>query len=296
MRIEDLRSEDERESVVTIEGLERALTLVHITDSHVSEADERDPRAREFAAKYQETFEQHTPNRVSAREVFEQTIERSRRLAADCTILTGDIIHFPSRTALEILKKNLASLRGPYLYTLGNHDWHFPYLESNDDTREAHYNLFAELTGGDPAAQVVRLGGVRLVALDNSNYRVTRQQLDFLRSQLQTGEPCLLFIHIPLYIESLAPSVIEKWGAPIMMGASGWPDESRSQWKARPNDKSTTALLELLTKGPAENLVGIFCGHVHFAHADEVRPGRFQYVSQPGFTGGYRVIRLKRAD
>ncbi len=292
MHIQDLQSENEGETVVTIEGLDRALTIVHITDSHIVEADHRDPRALEIAPHFQELFEKHTPNGEPTLEVFHRTLEHSNSLAADCTVLTGDISHFPTHASLEIIQKSVDSLQGLYLYTLGNHDWHFPYLEWNDHTREEHYPLFAKLTGGDPAGQVVQMAGVRLIALDNSNYQVTPHQLDFLRRQLQTGDPCLLFIHIPLYLRSLAPAVIEKWQEPIMMGAPGWTKETRMKLMALQDDQSTTECLHLLTERAAENLVGVFCGHVHFAHVDEVRPGRYQYVTQPGFSEGYRVIRL----
>ena len=295
MYVEHFHSENERETVAKIEGLERPLILVHITDSHMAEADQRDPRALESVAKIQKTFEEHTPNGESAREVFVRTIKHCERLSADCTILTGDIIHFPARAALDAIANGVDSLKGQYLYTLGNHDWHFPYLQWNDDTRNAHYYLFADLTGGNPAAQVLQLAGVRLVALDNSNYQVTPGQLKFLRDQLHSGDPCLLFLHIPLYVPSLAPAVIERWKVPIMMAAPGWTEETRKQVMIRPDDESTTACLRLLAEGDVDNLVGIFCGHVHFAHTDQLGPGCFQYVTQPGFAGGYREIRLQPA-
>ncbi|MBT4609670.1 MAG: hypothetical protein HOC05_06505, partial [Gemmatimonadetes bacterium] len=50
---------------------------------------------------------------------------------------------------------------------------------------------------------------------------------------------------------------------------------------------------ELLVSGDTANLAGIFCGHVHFPHADAYRDGRYQYVTTPGFAGGSRIIELK---
>ena len=42
------------------------------------------------------------------------------------------------------------------------------------------------------------------------------------------------------------------------------------------------------------HLAGIFCGHVHFSHAGAFRENCLQYVTNPGFAGGYRIIELKR--
>jgi predicted phosphodiesterase len=293
MRIEHVQTQDEHQAVIGIEGLERPQTLMHITDSHMVAADDRDPEAFEVAEQCTEAFQKLTPGCVPPQQLFEQAIERSNRMEVDCTVLTGDIIHFPAYAAVEIIERGVSALRGPYLYTPGNHDWFFPYHQWSDATREQHYPRLAHLAGNSPAAQVLQLGGVRLVVLDNSNYQMTQQQLEFLRLQLRTGEPCLLFVHIPLYTPALAPAVLEKWKAPIMMAAPGWTEQMRTQWLVRESDESTTACHRLLTQADADNLVGVFCGHVHFPHVGEVRPGRLQYVTREGFRDGYRVIKLE---
>ncbi len=78
-----------------------------------------------------------------------------------------------------------------FLYTPGNHDWEYPGQPWNDATREAYYPRFAGLTNGSPAQQVVVVGGVRLIGIDNSNYQVTTEQVAFVAEQLATGDPCL---------------------------------------------------------------------------------------------------------
>ena len=138
---------------------------------------------------------------------------------------------------------------------------------------------------------------MRLVTLDNSMYQVTDEQVDFLRDELDSGQPCLLFIHIPIWLKSLAPEVMDKWQAPIMMASpDGWTEGSREKWRVAETSASTKACHELLTSKAATNLAGIFCGHVHFAHAGEVQPGCQQYVTAPGFEGGYRWIELTALD
>ena len=292
MRSEHLQPENDRETVIAIDGLARELTLLHITDSHMAAADDRDPEALEHATRFQALFEERTPDHVPPRQLFEKALAHANAINADATLLTGDIIHFPSHAALELIEQGVQTLQSPYLYTLGNHDWYFPHLDWNDDTRLAHYPRFDHLTNKTPAAQVLDIEDIRLIAIDNSNYHTTPEQLDFLRQQLATDRPCLLFIHIPIAIPSLIPAVVEVWKEPIVMGADGWSEEGKKKWRVADNNESTLACRQLLIE-EAQNLVGIFCGHVHFPHADEVHPGCMQYVTKPGFEGGYREIKLR---
>lgn len=295
MRIEHQLDGDDTTATIHIEGLTQDLAILHLTDSHMVAGDERDPEADQHIEHFSALFEERTPGHVPTSTLFHQTIEHVGAQPLDAAALTGDIIHFPSLAAIEHIERGVAALGVPTLYTLGNHDWHFPHLPWSDETRAAHYPLFYGLTNDSPACQAIDVGGVRLITLDNSNYQVSPAQVEFLRTQLASGLPCLLFIHIPLWIESLAPAVVEQWKAPIVMAAQhGWTDETRERWKVPGNGDSTEACLELLTADTlGENLAGIFCGHVHFPHADAFRSGRYQYVTKPGFAGGYRLVHLK---
>lgn len=294
MQIRHLNLNDPDETVIGIEGLEQPLHLMHITDSHFAEWDQRDADARADGERVQGIFQERTPEGALPRRVFVQALERSNALGVDATVLTGDIIHFPAWAGLEALEAEIGVLQAPYLYTLGNHDWHFAHLPWGEATRAAHYGRFARLTDPGPAAQVQRLGDVLLVALDNSTYQVDEAQVEFLRRQLETGLPCLLFIHIPVDIPTLRSAVVERWQAPIVMGAEdGWDQESRKKWLTDGVRPATRDFMELIRGAGAANLVGIFCGHVHFVHADAFAPERVQYITRPGFEGGYRQIRLQ---
>lgn len=294
MQIEHLLHDGDSTTTIRVEGLKRDLKILHLTDSHMAEGDERDPAAAEHVASFQARFAERTPGNVSARKVFFEALQRGKQIGVDAAALTGDMIHFPTQRGLELIAAGLDGLGVPSLYALGNHDWHFPHLPWNDTTRAEQYPRFHDLTGGNPACQSLELGGVRLIALDNSNYQVSAEQVAFLRQELDRGEPCLLFIHIPLWIASLAPAVMEMWKAPIMMASpEGWVQQTRERWRVAGNDAATLECHELLVSGPSENLAGIFCGHVHFPHTDEYRAGRYQYVTALGLGGGSRVIELE---
>ena len=42
----------------------------------------------------------------------------------------------------------------------------------------------------------------------------------------------------------------------------------------------------------AENLVAVFCGHIHFAHADSINLNAIQYVGAPGFDANSRLVEV----
>ena len=287
MKIFHLDPEHPTETVIQIEGLRRSVNLLHVTDSHLELADDRDPEALELVKSRE-------AKRPQVHKRFTQALARSNELGVDATIFTGDITNFPSWAAIDTISSGVATLSAPYLYTFGNHDWHFPFLDWNDATRDEHYPRFAGLIDEDPKCQVKEIGGVKLIALDNSNYQISTSQSRFLKDQLATGSPCLLFIHIPIFIRSLLNPVLERWNSPIMMASTeGWTEETRT---ANPDffpHETTLEFHRFLTEGASDSVAAIFCGHVHFSHADAYRAGRFQYVTNPGFDGSSRFIRLE---
>ncbi len=287
MKIYHLHPEHPTETVIQIEGMHRSVTLMHITDSHLNLADDRDPEALEL-------IKVGKAKRPESHERFIEALARSNALEVDATILTGDITNFPSWAAIDAIADGVETLSAPYLYTLGNHDWQFPFLQWNDATRDEYYPRFAGLIDGDPRCQVKEIGGVKLIALDNSNYQISVVQVRFLEDQLATGAPCLLFIHIPIFIRSLLFPVLERWKTPLMMAASeGWTEETRTAKSELLPNEMTLAFHRFLTEGASHNIAAIFCGHVHFPHTDAYRAGRFQYVTNAGFDGASRLVRLE---
>lgn len=285
------------ETEIEIPGLPTELTIVHITDSHLTEADVRDDvTVQQLAIERTAVFMPHGENERVTPGFLATHIDLCNEISAHGVVFTGDIIDFPSQLNLDLLKQTFSQLEMPYLYTLGNHDWSYPHLPFSDEVRSSHYDRFRDWSTRVPGCEVLELGDVNLVAVDNSNYQLTWEQFDFIRQQTETGRPSLLFMHIPVYQPDLAQDVRKVWGAPIMMGAPGWTVKAMQDWNVRETDDSTAAFCQWLSSHEqGDRVLGVFCGHVHFAHTGAYRPGRFQYVTEPGFTGGCRILRLKPA-
>ena len=291
-RFVHVQAENPDATTILIAGLPRPLTLLQITDSHLAEVDERDPLTFASLARPAEPSAPRWPTDWEPRRHLRAALTYANHAQVDYVVLTGDILHFPSAANLETLEQELKALAAPYLYMCGNHDWQFPHLPANERTRAEYRSCFDRFTDGTPSFQAREVGGVRLLALDNSTYQVDDAQLGFLRQQVAADLPCLLFMHIPLYTPALAPPVVDKWGAPIMLAALDWNPAAQADWQVRDPDASTLAFHRLLTEGEAPIVAAAFSGHVHFTHAAPFAKEQMQYVTRPGFDGGSRLIRL----
>ena len=291
MDIATTLAEDADRAEIAIEGLARPVTLMHITDSHMVEWDARDVQIEEDGRQKRESFMQRTPNNRPMSQLFIEQLDRGVAADVDAFLLSGDMIHFPAYAGIELIRDALAKTGKPYIYVTGNHDWLFPFETYNESTRAAYYSRFHGLMGCDPSAQALDVGGVRIIGLDNSIHQLSETQVDFLEKQLASGLPCVVCMHMPLYLPDLDLLVREKWKSPIMMGVPA-SEEVRTKWPELVPAAPTRKGVEVLLSENAANLAAICCGHVHFPHAGLVRPNCFQYVTQPCFEGGYRMIRL----
>lgn len=293
MHIEHVNPFDADETVIQIEGLSRPVTIVQVADSHLSECDQRDHEALGAAEETDKHFRLHSPTGAPMRRQLREILDHCVTLKADCVVLAGDIIHFPTFANIEALTADLSESSIPFLYVPGNHDWHYPNSPWNERTRHQYYTRLTPLTCGSPAHQAYNVHGLTLAGIDNSTYQASAEQLDFLRQELSSGGPCLLFMHIPVYVPSLMADVMDRWQAPIMMGAPGWTSQARARWMVDDIQPGTHEFCEFLTGGTADNLAGIFAGHIHIPHTDAFRDQRYQYCCKPAYQGGFRVIRVE---
>lgn len=287
MKFDHLRTNNETQAVIRVEGLSAPLVLMHVTDTHMNETDAEEG-SKVFGASYAE----YSFDALNTRTHFNRLLEYANDLNADGVILTGDIVNGATVKNLLYLEQRLATLKAPYLYTPGNHDWEYPGEPWGEPTRQKHYAKFERITAGNPGGQALEIGGMLLVTLDNSTYQISQEQLAWAQRELARGLPTLLFMHIPIYIPTLLGDVLREWEAPIMMAAEGWTREQLEKWQVEPPSPSTLAFYRLIWDDPYENVAGLFCGHIHFSHRDPFGRNACQYVTRAAFVGGYRIIRL----
>ena len=281
-------------ATVRIEGLTAPVRMLHLTDSHVQLYDERDGDRVEACADFCRRFAQQLEE-DGCEDAPEETFHRQLAQAAtedlDLLALTGDTAHFPSPASVEFVVRQVAALGVPMMYTCGNHDVHYTNEPVNDEVRLARLPALQPLHRGDPDFEAREIGGIRFVTVDSAVPQMSARQVELMRTQLQDATPIVLLTHWPLSLPTLRGPVVAHMGSPIMIGDPDWSVESRIDWQVSEDTSETLEFVRLVTTAP--NLVAVFCGHVHFAHADAINTRAVQYVGRPGLEGGRLLVQFE---
>jgi hypothetical protein len=274
--------------------LTKPFNLLMLADTHLFRDDLRGEPHRQFSARMARAYNQTQHFRTGAPTDPEQGFAGALRAAqenrAALLALVGDLVSFPSVAAVEWVQAHLQAVGIPYLYTAGNHDWHYEGMAGSLNSLRATWcasRLAPLYQGESPLMSVREVNGVRFIALDNSTYEIQPEQLQFFRAQVASGQPLVLFVHIPLY----AP------GRPLGFGC-GHPEwgaasdrshelERRPRWPAGGHTAVTFDFLREVFATPT--LLGIFAGHTHRASLDVVN-GIPQFVTDANATGAYLSV------
>ena len=271
-------------ATICVEGLRQTVRMLHVTDSHIALINDRDAEHIEACTGACERF-------ASRELIFDQLMTEAKGSSLDLMALTGDMIHFPSQAGVESLVRSIDKVGVPTLYTSGNHDWHYPGIEGRGELREVWWDALAPLHHGQAAYARHEIGGIQFLLLDDSIYQVSAAQTAFVKTYLANGMPTVLLIHIPLSLPTLRSATLEHFDAPILIGDPDWAIESRDRWGTGEDLPSTLEFARILVR--AENLVAVFCGHIHFAHADTINLNAVQYVGAPGFDTNSRLVEFR---
>ena len=274
--------------------IKEPIKVVHIADTHLFRDDERGIPYQEFSGRMAKAYNVTTHFKTGAttnpEEAFVQTLAFAKAEQADVITLVGDLFSFPSEAAIEWALAKLADTGIPYIYTAGNHDWHYEGMEGSLASLRDTWikkRLLPFYQGNDPLMAAYDIKGIRFLAIDNSTYQITEEQLAFFEDQVASGLPLVLLVHIPLY----AP------GKPLAFGC-GHPDwgaatdrnyalERRPKWPKEGHTPTTFRFHKKVFTAP--NLLGVFAGHSHRSSMEMIK-GKPQIVSDDNASGGYLDI------
>jgi predicted phosphodiesterase len=282
------------ETIISIPNLKKDLNILQISDSHISCDNESDQEYVQYSARMNRAFQSikhyKTGNPSTTTDNFKEILQLGIKEKVDLIALTGDIINYPSATAVNFVKSEMVACGIPYMYTAGNHDWHYEGMEGSADALRKYWcetRLKPLYTGGILYSSKI-VNGVNLVMVDNSAYQVNEEQLAFFMQQKKRPEPMVLFVHIPLYMPSMPICCGHpEWGAAT---DNGYKIERREQWPASGNSKSTVEFVRQVMQ--SQNIVGVFAGHWHQYRT--ISNGMIQqHLALPALNGNYRMIRLK---
>ena len=261
-------------------GLVQPIRILQVSDCHLSGCCEEDSeKAKAKSKKKTAEFLKETGGVTQ-----EQRLKEALDLSAeyDALVLTGDIADSPSRANLELLASMLEGRR--YLYTFGNHDYYTYDSDSgNADDRERFLDDFLRFLPCDPTMDSLQVGGVNLVALDDSLAQFSALQLEFLKAEAAKGLPILLFLHLPVYSPTFVPQAYEWWDSSMCVGTPA--DVLAAHGETDPKMRAEAETLLMLDYIREEPLIkAIFASHLHFSDEANVL-GKPQFVNKPCYLG-----------
>lgn len=283
----------ELETVILTDEIEQPLTVLQITDSHISCDNENDSPYEQYSLRMKNAYPIHkhwkTKEPVLPLDGFKAMMGLAQEAKADLIVLTGDITNYPSETAIDALKAILQQTGIPYLYTPGNHDWHYEGMTGSADRLRDEWSKkrLQKLCENNTLYSSSIMNGINFVTIDNSTYQINEEQLSFFKQQLTRKEPVVLFVHIPIYMPGLGVSSCghPDWGYNT---DKGYEIERRERW-AESNSPHTVEFIKQITN--SSHLMGIFSGHWHKSRT-VIHNNTVQYITGASLSGDYRLIRF----
>lgn len=270
--------------------------LMVFADTHLWMSDEREEPYREYSARmagaYHSVKHFQTGAPTTPEESFLATIRLAQQRGVDAIAMLGDIVSYPSERGVEWIGEVLDTVAIPCYYTSGNHDWHYEGMEGSSESLREKWRgerLMSLFGDNDPDAYTVEVKGVRLLLVDDSNYKITPEQRDAVATEVKSGKPFILMHHIPLYAPSR--SVSFGIGHPDWSAATdkNYKIERREQWPAEGHTEVDYEFYDLATTAP--NLLASIAGHVHSYGVDIIH-GRPHYTVGANAQGAYYIVNI----
>lgn len=272
------------EETIVVEGLSEEYDLLFLTDTHMVVSSDGD--SEQIGVNASERAPLFADDKgVSSALQFPAWMEYAGEQKVDALLLGGDIIDFPSRGTLEHLQKNLNTLSLPYLYTLGNHDWTFPWEYMTDKAREEYLPLLEPMLQGNGAIQRLDMGELTIVAVDNSSNQVNGEALARYEEILAEGRPVIVMVHVPFMTQSVLGRANEVWQSAVVIGGGNYGG-------IYPNEESD-AFVNMTTAADSP-VVAVLAGHVHFYDKDYIDGEKqvLQLVGDGGFKRQGMVLHI----
>lgn len=271
-------------STVTI-GLPKPVRLLHVTDTHLTCADEQDDERKHALAR-----RLRDPNK-------EQYLAQQIAYAEEhCDLLvhTGDLMDFVSHGNVE---KAREILKNEHIFFIaGNHDYSQYVGEAwEDDAYRMNSYMQMGYGLGVPMFFNSRIvGGVNIVGIDNSYYHFAHWQIWRLQKEIEKGLPVILAFHDPLFEQSLYDYhySVSSEDCTYLVGC----DEAHllrySEFRAvqqRP-DEATLRMIDYIKHEP--QIKAILTGHLHFSFESMLTPTLPQFVTGGAFEGVARELTI----
>lgn len=281
---------------IKADGITAPLTVMQITDAHISVIDSTESAYYTFSARMDKAY--INPTHYLSEEQgtrtghFLEILQKAKDARIDLIVLTGDIVNNPSRSSIDFVYNAMEDCGIEYLYMSGNHDWHYEGMEGTADELRKQWieeTLKPLYQDKNPLYYAQEKAGINFVVIDNSTYQINQEQLEFFKAELKNNKSTVLLCHIPIYTgiagEKVNTCGDPKWGYDA---DRNFETERRLRWPKSGNLPSTTEFVAEVNSAP--NLMAVLCGHTHRAKVDTLQNNLLQYRARPAYSGAHRLI------
>lgn len=282
---------DVMRSKIYVKGITQPLRVMHLTDNHMTSDGPDDEPYKEYTARMLKSHAMmrhyKTREQITPKDAYKEILSKAKGEGVELIALTGDNINYPSPTAVRYMIEELEAVGLPYIYIAGNHDWHYEGMEGSTQELRSEWterHLKPLYQGANPMYSAQQIGGLNIVAIDNSTSQMMSDQVEFYRQQKALGMPILLLIHIPMYTPGNNDGIGDpQWGADKDLY---WREERRAQWPKEGNNQATVEFWQEVISTPG---VIVLCGHTHTFSVDQWG-GMLQFCANESADGSYRII------
>lgn len=282
-----------RRKIELVIGLKKTLRFLHLSDNHLCLADKRDnERKQTLAIARSRGFDGSSPGKTLR--FLEEALDYGK---ANCDLLlhTGDLIDFVSYPNLEALKKYLSVM--DTVFAAGNHEFSQYVGEAWEDEayKMQSFDLVQRQVGNNIDFFARKIGGVNLVAIDNSYYLFAPRHMELLKREVAKGLPVMLLFHNPLYTDELYDEMMvrRKRECAYLVGT---PDGKLACYdnlrrRQQQPDAPTLAFCDYVRREPT--IQAVFAGHLHFDYETQLTPHLTQYITGGGFCDCASEVEIK---
>lgn len=271
------------EKTITVPSLTKEYTFLYFSDTHMIHLDGTESeQITENALPRMQLFVDSEG--ISSADRFPEWIEYANEKEVDMVLFGGDMIDFPSNANLNLLKENISELKMPYVYTLGNHDWTYPWDYMTAEGRETYRPLFNDYTQNNPSASITEYGELVILSVDNSSNQMDPEALTVVDEALALQKPVIVIAHVPFSTESILEKARGVWNSPVSIGMADkggiFPDANTFAFQEK-----------ILAEGSP-----VFCvlsGHVHFADESALNDNVTQIVGGAGYNGEGVLLHIR---
>ena len=275
-------------------AITKSFQITMLADTHLFTDDARGEAYQQYSGRmakaYNKTIHFRTGEATNPEAGFREALDIAQEEKSELVALVGDIFSFPAEAGIEWALDQLKQAGLPYIYTAGNHDWHYEGMQGPHAQLRSTWseNRLKPLYQGESSLMGVRvINGVRFVTIDNSNYEILPEQLAFFERQDAYNQPMVLLVHIPLYAPGRKVSYgcgHPQWNAST---DRNYKIERRERWPEIGHTDVTFKFREAVFS--SANLMGVLAGHIHRPTLDVIE-GIPQVVTAPNATGAYMKV------